>query len=65
MFFSDQEFEDCDAFPEDIEYIFRLDVKTGEITHKVGVPILKKIFQSTSIKSEGTYKMHSFVAINS
>ena len=44
MFFSDQEFEDCDAFPEDIEYIFRLDVKTGEVTHKVGVPILKIIF---------------------
>ena len=41
MFFSDQEFEDCDAFPEDIEYIFRLDVKTGEVTHKVGVPIWK------------------------
>ena len=58
MFFSDQEFEDCDAFPEDIEYIFRLDVKTGEVTHKVGVPILKKIFQSTSIKSEETSCIH-------
>ena len=35
MSFSNDEFEECDAFPEDIEYIFRLDVKTGELTHKV------------------------------
>ena len=35
MSFSNQEFEECDAFPEHIEYIFRLDVKTGEVTHKV------------------------------
>lgn len=34
--FSDQQFEECDAFPEDIEYIFRLDVSSGEVTHKVG-----------------------------
>ena len=32
--FSDQQLEECDAFPEDIEYIFRLDVTTGEVTHK-------------------------------
>ena len=36
MSFSDQQFEECDAFPEDIEYIFRLDVSSGEVTHKVG-----------------------------
>ena len=35
MSFSNDEYEECDAFPEDIEYIFRLDVKTGELTHKV------------------------------
>ena len=43
MSFSNQEFEECDAFPEDIEYIFRLDVKNGEVTHKVGLPIFKQI----------------------
>ena len=41
MSFSNQEFEECDAFPEDIEYIFRLDVKTGEVTHKVRLLILE------------------------
>ena len=35
MSFTDQQLEECDAFPEDVEYIFRLDVKTGEVTHKV------------------------------
>ena len=41
MSFSNQEFEECDAFPEDIEYIFRLDIKTGEVTHKVRLLISK------------------------
>lgn len=35
--FSDQQLEECDAFPEDIEYIFRLDVTTGEVTHKASL----------------------------
>ena len=35
MSFTDQQLEECDAFPEDVEYIFRLGVKTGEVTHKV------------------------------
>lgn len=37
MSFSDQQFEECDALPEESEYIFRQDVTTGEVTHKVGL----------------------------
>lgn len=35
MLFSNDEFEECDVFLEDIEYIFRLDVKIGELIYKV------------------------------
>lgn len=39
--FSDQQFEECDALPEDIKYIFRLDTETGEVTHKVTIFLLR------------------------
>jgi len=45
--FSDQQLEECDAFPEDIEYIFRLDVTTGEVTHKVCLAIHQWIFNAS------------------
>lgn len=51
MSFSNDEFEECDAFPEDIEYIFRLDVKTGELTHKVCLASHQWIFNASLNKS--------------
>lgn len=43
MLFSNQEFEECDVFLEDIEYIFRLDVKIGEVIYKVRFLICDKL----------------------
>lgn len=51
MSFSNEEFEECDAFPEDIEYIFRLDVKTGEVTHKVCLASHQWIFNASLDKN--------------
>ncbi|XP_015750055.1 PREDICTED: nudC domain-containing protein 1-like [Acropora digitifera] len=44
--FSDQQFEECDALPEDIKYIFRLDTETGEVTHKVCLATHQWIFNA-------------------
>lgn len=47
MSYSDQQIEECDALPEDVEYIFRLDVTTGEVTHKVCLATHQWIFNAT------------------
>ncbi|XP_031560322.1 nudC domain-containing protein 1-like [Actinia tenebrosa] len=47
LLFNQQQLEDCDEFPEDIEYIMRLDINTGTITHKVCLAGHQWVFNTT------------------
>ncbi|EDO36733.1 predicted protein [Nematostella vectensis] len=47
MPFNSQQLEECDQFPEDSEYIMRIDINSGEITHKTCLASHQWLFNTT------------------